>query len=61
MKKSITVLATILTLGVLTADVVLQQSMVAYAAAQTSDTHQPKDNAKDGQGGKADDGHSSHH
>lgn len=63
MKKRIVVFATILSLGIVAADAVLQQPVAAYAAAQTSDTQteQPKDNTKDGQGGKADDGHSGHH
>lgn len=62
MKKSIVVLATVLSLGVLAADAVLLQPVAAFAAqAPGAQSEQPKDNAKDGQGGKADDGHSGHH
>ncbi|MDR7868850.1 MAG: hypothetical protein RIN56_18810 [Sporomusaceae bacterium] len=63
MKKSVVVLTAILFLGVLAADVALQQPMAAYAAAQSSGTQAEgaTNNAKDGQGGKVNDGHSEHH
>lgn len=62
MKKSVVILATILSLGALAADAALQQPAAAFAAqAPGAQAEQPKDNAKDGQGGKADDGHSGHH
>ncbi len=60
MKKSIIVLATIMFLGVLAADMALLQPTAAYAATQTSgdQDQQPGDNAKDGQQGG---GHLGHH
>lgn len=60
MKKSIAILATIMFLGLVAADVAVLQPMTAYAAAQTSgdQTEQPDDNAKNGQQGG---GHSGHH
>lgn len=63
MKKSILVLAAILSLGAITAETALQLTPAAYAAASPLDSQgdQPDNNANDGQGSKTNDGHSGHH
>ena len=59
MKKSVVVLATIMFLGLVAADVAVLQPMTAYAAQTSGDqAEQPDDNAKNGQQGG---GHLGHH